>query len=107
MDSTSASILRRFAGQWVAWNRQQDRVICSGRTFEEAKQSAAAAGESAVILKKASDRAASPRWLYAVAVFIALSPGVLPVAATTASPFTATFVQCEAEADRDDLEQAE
>jgi hypothetical protein len=90
MDATSVSLIRRFAGQWVAWNRQQDRIVSYGKTFEEAKQAAAAAGESSVILTKASDkRSLRPHWLYAVAVFIALAPTTLPdsmiAALTTAS----------------------
>ena len=79
MDATSVSLIRRFAGQWVAWNRQQDRVVAYGRTFEEAKQSAAAAGETSVILTKASRKGSKrPHWLYAVAVFIALAPNAVP-----------------------------
>lgn len=102
MDTTS--ILRKYAGQWVAWNRQQDRVISSGRTFEEAKQSAAAAGESSVILTKASEKGARrPHWLCAVAVFIALAPGgVLPAA----SPVPCVAAQSASQRDIDDLDDA-
>lgn len=97
MDSTSAGIIRRFAGQWVAWNRQQDRVISSGRTFEEAKQSAAAAGESSVILTKASSGTSRPHWLCAVAVFIALSPGALPGSQSGFTAPSAAVQWCESE----------
>jgi hypothetical protein len=77
MQSDAMAIIRRYAGKWVAWNRQQDRVISVGRTFEEAKQSAAAAGESSIILTRASPKGARrPHWLCAVAVFIAIEPGL-------------------------------
>jgi hypothetical protein len=32
--------LRPYAGKWVACNRDQNRVIAAGRTFDEAKQAA-------------------------------------------------------------------
>jgi hypothetical protein len=71
----AGKVLRKYAGQWVAWNREQDRVISSGRTFDEAKQAAAAAGEPAVILSKASPADSQhPHWLCSVAVFIAVGP---------------------------------
>lgn len=77
MQSDAIATIRRYAGKWVAWTRDQDRVISVGRTFEEAKQSAAAAGESSVILTQASHKGSRrPHWLCAVAVFIAIEPGL-------------------------------
>jgi hypothetical protein len=100
----ASRLLHKYAGQWVAWNRQQDRVIATGRTFEEAKQSAAATGECSVVLKKASRKgSARPHWLYAVAVFIALAPSAnLQVAARdAASPLASQDTTWNA--DEDDL----
>lgn len=107
MDSSSAGIIRRFAGQWVVWNRQQDRVISSGRTFEEAKQSAAAAGETSVILTKASSGTSRPHWLCAVAVFIALSPGALPASQMGFAAPPTTIQWCETEPETADCDPSE
>lgn len=80
------SVLREFAGQWVVWNRQQDRVISSGRTFDEAKLAAAAAGEKAVVLTKASRRGSlHPHWLCTVAVFVALDTAASAVKSQSVS----------------------
>jgi hypothetical protein len=60
-------------GKWVAWDRNQTRIVASGDTFEEAKGAAGAAGESSVLMARvpAQDRARFRRpMLYMVAVFI-------------------------------------
>jgi len=76
---TSPEVPPELAGQWIAWNRDQTRIVGCGNTFEEAKQRAAEAGECAVFLAKAP---AGKRWLghgrrvlYMVAVFISLAQG--------------------------------
>ena len=111
MNIASASLIRKYAGQWVAWNRQEDRIISTGRTFEEAKQGAALAGEQSVLLTKASDRSSRrPHWLCAVAVFIALgTAGTLPAASPTvasdasaASPAYSIELDDDTDASQDD-----
>ncbi|MCX7427256.1 MAG: hypothetical protein NTW96_16710 [Planctomycetia bacterium] len=64
-----------FANLWVAWDRNQTRIVASGPTFDEAKRAAAATGHRAIILAKV---APAPRRggrslsvVYAVAVFMA------------------------------------
>ena len=42
-----------YAGLWIAWNHEDTRIIASGRTFQEAKDAALAAGEADPILGKA------------------------------------------------------
>ena len=41
-----------FAGQWVAWNREQTKIVGHGRTWMEARQAAADAGVSDPVLQK-------------------------------------------------------
>lgn len=74
---SSPEVPPEMAGQWIAWNREQTKIVGCGATFEEAKQRAAEAGESAVFLAKAPS---GQRWLghgrrvlYMVAVFISLA----------------------------------
>jgi hypothetical protein len=65
---------RELSGKWVAWDRGQTRIIGSGDTFEEAKEAAVAAGESAILMARipARHRLRLGRpMLYMVAVFIA------------------------------------
>jgi hypothetical protein len=64
----------QYAGRWIAWKRDQTTIVGTGRTFEEAKQAATAAGESAVLLARVPAlqhriRLGRPL-LYIVAVFI-------------------------------------
>ena len=77
MKSISLELLHKYAGRWVVWNRQEDRILGSGRTFDEAKQAAAAIGESSVVLteapSEASQRGRKPHWLCVVAVFISIA----------------------------------
>ena len=42
-----------YAGKWIAWNHEGTRIVASGRTFQEAKDAAAAAGETDPVLGKA------------------------------------------------------
>jgi hypothetical protein len=62
------------ASRWVVLNREQTKIIATGRTFEEAKQAAAAAGESSVLLAQMPPaRGVGLRgrhFIYMVAVFI-------------------------------------
>ena len=69
-----------FAGRWVAWNRQQTKLIATGLTFEDAKRAAAATGEYSVLLGKVPERGnRSKRTLRMVAVFIACGgAGAMP-----------------------------
>jgi hypothetical protein len=52
---------KKFAGQWIAWNRDRTTIIASGRTFEDARREAERRGETAPILAKAP--AANVRFL--------------------------------------------
>lgn len=42
-----------YAGKWIAWNRDHTLIIASGRTFEDAREAAAAVGEIDPIFAKA------------------------------------------------------
>lgn len=44
---------KEFAGRWIAWDREQTRIVATGRTFAEAKQAADEVGESEPLLAKA------------------------------------------------------
>ena len=50
---TPPTVPKKFAGQWIAWNRDRTSIVASGRTLEEARRAAGAAGESAPIFAKA------------------------------------------------------
>jgi hypothetical protein len=41
-----------YAGQWIAWNPEQTKIVASGRTFREAWEAARLAGESNALLDK-------------------------------------------------------
>jgi hypothetical protein len=41
-----------YAGQWIAWDHEETRVIASGQTFSEVVRAAAAAGERAPVVAK-------------------------------------------------------
>lgn len=64
-----------YDGQWVAWDRNQTRIIANGHTFDEVKRKAAEAGESFVILAKDMSHENRFRFchhaVYMVAVFLA------------------------------------
>ncbi len=45
-----------YAGLWIAWNRELDRIIASGATFDQAYAAAIAAGEPRPVLVKAPRR---------------------------------------------------
>ena len=63
-----------YANMWVAWDRNQTRIVASGATFDEAKRAAAAKGHRAIILTKVAPAPHRGRRslpvVYAVAVFI-------------------------------------
>jgi hypothetical protein len=64
---------REYAGRWVAWDRNQTRIVASGDSFDEAKIAASAAGESSVLMARVPARSAARfgrPLLYMVAVFI-------------------------------------
>ena len=67
--------LRPYAGQWVAWNRDQTAIVARGSTFDEAKRAAVDAGERELILAQVPPanrwRLSLPPILYTVAVFVA------------------------------------
>jgi hypothetical protein len=44
---------KKYAGQWIAWNRAQTIIVASGRTLDEARRAAEAAGEQNPIFAKA------------------------------------------------------
>jgi hypothetical protein len=76
---TPQRLSAEFAGLWTVWDREQKRMVGSGHTFEEAKQVAADAGESSVILAKAPSASffgRARRWSQVVAVFISLVPSI-------------------------------
>jgi Family of unknown function (DUF5678) len=52
-DLPSPTVPRKFAGQWIAWNRARTAIVASGRTFDDARRAAEAAGEAQPILAKA------------------------------------------------------
>ena len=45
----------RYCGQWIAWNRDQSRIVASDPTLQAAIDAAIAAGESQPLLTKAPD----------------------------------------------------
>ena len=46
---------RQYAGQWIAWNHEQSRIVASGPTLHSALEAAIASGESQPLLTKAPD----------------------------------------------------
>jgi hypothetical protein len=42
-----------YAGQWIAWNQSQTRILAAGRTLPEVRQAARAAGEDRPVFAKA------------------------------------------------------
>jgi hypothetical protein len=65
-------------GRWVAWDREQTRLLATGNTFEEAKLAAAATGERSVTLAKLTTSGARRklRWAHVMAVFVAMTPSL-------------------------------
>ena len=99
---STINVSPEYAGLWIAWDRDQKRMVGSGHTFEEAKQAAADAGESSVILAKAPAKSLlrrARRWSQVVAVFISLVPtmssslaqGIDEVSQTGVAPITSTM----------------
>jgi len=43
---------KKYAGQWIAWNHQQTRIIAAGKTFAAAQQAAVNKGETNPLLDK-------------------------------------------------------
>jgi hypothetical protein len=43
---------RKFAGQWIAWDHEQTRIIANASTFGEARQAAFEKGEPSPVLAK-------------------------------------------------------
>lgn len=41
-----------YAGQWVAWNRQQSEIVAHGNDLAEVHKAAVAAGHSDAVLQK-------------------------------------------------------
>ena len=46
---------RQYCGQWIAWNREQSRIVASGSTLQSALDAATALGELQPLLTKAPD----------------------------------------------------
>ncbi len=44
---------KKYAGQWIAWDHEQTRIVASGRTYDEAYDAAIQAGEKHPLLAKA------------------------------------------------------
>jgi hypothetical protein len=62
-----------YAGRWIAWDRDQTRIVASGDSFAAAKEAASAAGESSVLMARIPAHSAmrfGRPLLYMVAVFI-------------------------------------
>lgn len=68
----------RNVGRWMAWNRDQTRLLATGNSYEEAKLAAAATGERSVTIAKlaAIGPRRRPRWAPVMAVFIAIAPSL-------------------------------
>lgn len=52
-DQTAPIVPKKFAGQWIAWNRTRTTIIASGPSFDDARRAAEALGEPTPILAKA------------------------------------------------------
>jgi hypothetical protein len=52
-DHIALTVPKKFAGLWIALNRTRTAIIASGRTLDDARRAAEAAGESAPVLAKA------------------------------------------------------
>lgn len=52
-DRPAPIVPKKFAGQWIAWNRARTAIVASGRTLDDARRAAEAAGEPEPILAKA------------------------------------------------------
>lgn len=50
--TTLPIVPQKFAGQWIAWDPTQTRIVAHGQTFAAVKQAAAAAGEPDAVLAK-------------------------------------------------------
>ena len=46
------TVPKHYAGQWIAWDRRQTKIVASGRSFTEARERALAAGEPDPVLAK-------------------------------------------------------
>lgn len=46
---------RKYSGQWIAWSHDRTRIVASGRTYEDAREAAVAAGEPQAFLTRAPD----------------------------------------------------
>ena len=68
-------ISRDLAGKWVAWNREQTKIISAADTFDEAKQLAADLGWREVVIGRVPSlsnwRRSGCRLICVAAVFIA------------------------------------
>jgi hypothetical protein len=42
-----------YAGKWIAWNREQTRILAVGETLPEVRQAARDAGETEPVFAKA------------------------------------------------------
>lgn len=51
-DTEIEPVPRRFAGKWIAWNKDRNRIVGSGRTLREAWSAALKAGEKDPVLDK-------------------------------------------------------
>lgn len=45
-----------FAGKWIAWNEQRQRIVASGKSYSEAREAAELAGEHNPLLQKVPPR---------------------------------------------------
>jgi hypothetical protein len=52
-DASVNVVPKQYAGRWIAWNHTRTEIVASGRTLEEARHAAEAAGEREPILGKA------------------------------------------------------
>ena len=47
------AVPQECGGKWIAWNYERTKILATGRTFAEAKQTAEAHGETKPVLAKA------------------------------------------------------
>jgi hypothetical protein len=46
------TVSEQYGGKWVAWDEDDQHIVATGRTYEEAKQSAITLGVNRPVLEK-------------------------------------------------------
>ncbi|MCA9211814.1 MAG: hypothetical protein KDB27_02020 [Planctomycetales bacterium] len=52
MTAKQQIVTKEYLGQWIAWNYEMTKIIASGRTFDEVKESAKDQGEASPVMEK-------------------------------------------------------